>query len=145
MKILVAVEGTSSSEETIKQLTQYFQPPVGQFRLLHVITSIEFAASPRVISSYTRVAQEEEKSAKALLDPYVERLRKAGYTAEAEVQSGEPSEAILAAAVNWHADLIVLGSHTSSSVSRLLLGSVAYAVVRRAACSVMVLRLGSPS
>ena len=41
------------------------------------------------------------------------------------------------------ADLIVLGTHGRTGVKRLLLGSVAEAIVRRAPCPVLVMKQGS--
>jgi nucleotide-binding universal stress UspA family protein len=53
---------------------------------------------------------------------------------------GTPSERILALAAGVDADLIVLGTHSRHGLARLLLGSVAEAVVRRASCGVLVIR-----
>jgi universal stress protein A len=51
---------------------------------------------------------------------------------------GSVSTGILRAAVEYDADLIVMGSHGRSGPSRLLLGSVAEAVMRKASCPVLV-------
>jgi nucleotide-binding universal stress UspA family protein len=51
-----------------------------------------------------------------------------------------PKEIILQEAAGWPADLIVLGSHGSSGLSRFLLGSTSEAVATHAACSVEVIR-----
>jgi universal stress protein A len=56
------------------------------------------------------------------------------------VQNGEARDAILETAADLHPDLIVIGSHGRRGLSRLVLGSVAEAVVRRAACPVLVVR-----
>jgi nucleotide-binding universal stress UspA family protein len=56
------------------------------------------------------------------------------------VASGLPSERILALATAVDADLIVLGTHGRHGIGRMLLGSVAEAVVRRAPCGVFVIR-----
>ena len=53
---------------------------------------------------------------------------------------GDPGEAIVAAADSENADLIVVGSHGRSGVSRFLIGSVSDHVVRHAHCPVMVVR-----
>jgi nucleotide-binding universal stress UspA family protein len=56
---------------------------------------------------------------------------------------GRAEDAILAASANLQSDLIVVGTHGRSGLSRLALGSVAEAVVRGAVCSVLVVRLNS--
>jgi len=48
-----------------------------------------------------------------------------------------PSEVILDASVEWGADLIVMGTHGRRGFRRMLLGSVAEEVVRRASAPVV--------
>lgn len=59
------------------------------------------------------------------------------------IEAGEPSDAILAAAREGGADLIVMGTHGRTGLSRLLIGSVAEAVLRRSTCPVLTLRVPS--
>lgn len=54
---------------------------------------------------------------------------------------GEPTEAILRTAEQEHADLIVMGTHGRTGLSRFLMGSVAEAVVRQANCPVLTFKL----
>lgn len=54
---------------------------------------------------------------------------------------GPAHDAIVAAASQHDADLVVIGTHGRTGLSRLALGSVAEGVVRRTACSVLVVRL----
>jgi len=91
----------------------------------------------------------------ALTDSMIEKLR-AGAIAQLEkltrerapfakfgrvsVEPGDPRDAILKAATAVHADLIVIASHGRRGVSRLVLGSVAEDVTRRASCPVLVVR-----
>lgn len=70
----------------------------------------------------------------------VQRARAAGADATFLVWEGDPGEAIVAAADSENADLIVVGSHGRSGVSRFLIGSVSDFVVRHAHCPVMVVR-----
>jgi nucleotide-binding universal stress UspA family protein len=53
---------------------------------------------------------------------------------------GKPATEIAKAAKDWLAELIVVGSHGRGGVQRLLLGSVAEAVMRHAGCPVLVVR-----
>ena len=54
-------------------------------------------------------------------------------------RSEAPAESILAEARSWEPDLIVMGSHTDSSVRLHHLGGVSERVVRYASCPVMIL------
>ena len=56
------------------------------------------------------------------------------------VREGTPADEILAAAREWEPDLIVIGTHGRSGVSRVVLGSTAESVVRHARCPVVVVR-----
>jgi nucleotide-binding universal stress UspA family protein len=44
-------------------------------------------------------------------------------------------------AAEWHADLIVLGSHGRHGLDRFLIGSVSEYVARHAPCSVEIVRM----
>jgi nucleotide-binding universal stress UspA family protein len=56
------------------------------------------------------------------------------------VTTGAPSDCIVSLASAVDADLIVLGTHGRHGLERMLLGSVAEEVVRRAPCGVFVIR-----
>ena len=51
---------------------------------------------------------------------------------------GDPREDIVRMAESWGADLVVIGTHARTGLSRLLLGSVAEHVVRHSTVPVMV-------
>jgi nucleotide-binding universal stress UspA family protein len=57
------------------------------------------------------------------------------------VQYGEPSACILGYAAELDADMILLGSHGITAISRLLVGSTAEAVLRNSHFPVVVLKL----
>lgn len=59
-----------------------------------------------------------------------------------EVKGGEPAAEINRYAHEWHADMIVLGTHGRSGISHLLMGSVAERVLREANVPVMCIRKG---
>jgi nucleotide-binding universal stress UspA family protein len=64
---------------------------------------------------------------------------------EYKLLDGEPAEQILKAATSVNADLIVLGTHGSTGLARLLMGSVAEDVLRKATCPVLTIRARVPS
>jgi nucleotide-binding universal stress UspA family protein len=53
---------------------------------------------------------------------------------------GDPATAIVETAENEHADLIVMGTHGRTGLTRLLMGSVAESVVRKAGCPVLTIK-----
>ena len=56
---------------------------------------------------------------------------------EHRMLSGDPANAIVRLADEEHVDMIVMGTHGRTGLARLLMGSVAEAVVRRANCPVL--------
>jgi nucleotide-binding universal stress UspA family protein len=55
------------------------------------------------------------------------------------LEQGDPAGAIVRAAKEYGCDLIVMGTHGRTGLGRLLLGSVAEQVVRKAPCPVLTL------
>jgi len=68
------------------------------------------------------------------------RARKAGVRATAAVLEGSPHEQVPRAARRARADLLVIGTHGRTGVSKLLLGSVAERLVRVSLCPVLTIR-----
>lgn len=63
-----------------------------------------------------------------------------GLAVEYRLEYGEPGTVILAVAQEINADLIVMATHGRTGLRRLLMGSVAEHIVRRAPCPVLTLR-----
>jgi nucleotide-binding universal stress UspA family protein len=63
---------------------------------------------------------------------------------ETEVREGDPAEQILQAATDHECALIVMGTHGRTGLSRLLMGSVAEQVVRKAGCPVLTVKTPVP-
>ena len=71
---------------------------------------------------------------------YSDMLSENGARARFTVEHGEPAAAILRYAKECHADMIILGSHGTTAIARLLVGSTAEAVLRYATCPVVILK-----
>lgn len=98
------------------------------------------ASKPERIDEYARRGGREQLE--ALAAPLRERgidVRTLALVAE----SGDIAGEILRAATEVAADAIVLGTHGRAGLSRLLLGSVAEKVIRRADVPVITIRLAS--
>ena len=88
-------------------------------------------------ATMTRLLEE----AATLLEQTRRTLTEAGgFQVTAVSLEGAPSHEIIRYAEREQADLIVLGTHGRSGLKRLLLGSVAEHVVRKAPCAVLTVR-----
>lgn len=82
------------------------------------------------------------KEARLQAQRAVDRLRTnfPGWEITPEAVSGSPAWELVLKADQWQPDLIVVGSHGRSAISRLVLGSVSQRVLTEARCSVRVAR-----
>lgn len=63
-----------------------------------------------------------------------------GVQADHRLLEGDPAEQILKLAASIKADVIVMATHGTSGLTRLLVGSVAESVMRQAECPVLTVR-----
>jgi len=77
---------------------------------------------------------------RAIADASAVRLRGHGLNATALLYEGQPAAAIIGAAAERKADLVVVGTHGRTGLRRVMLGSVARNVMQHAPCSVLVVR-----
>jgi len=133
MKVLIAVDSSPSSERVIEEAAARPWPAGTIFSVLHVVDVQRFAKLPMLV-------EDAKLKGKQALTAGVDKLSRSGHTARSEVTMGFPRRVISECAKEWHADLIMVGSHGRSAVGRFLLGSVAQAVLRTAPCSVEIVR-----
>ncbi len=80
----------------------------------------------------------------------LETMLQAGRPADPAVRyehrllAGDPAEAIVNLAETERAELIVLATHGRTGLLRLLMGSIAEAVLRKAKCAVLLLKSQAP-
>jgi nucleotide-binding universal stress UspA family protein len=143
MKILIAIDGSDYSQGALKSVITRPWPPDTAVKVLHVVEPPSLLMG-REMGGYDpefeMVWKALREQAKELVEKAAEKLREAKFQVSTELVEGDPKSQILDAAKEWHADMIVLGSHGRSGFSRFLLGSVSQEVVRHAHCSVEIIR-----
>lgn len=110
--------------------------------LLHVVHDISMTAGWQVphIRIDELYREMEESARKELEKCCMEELRGLK-NVERIVVRGIPDEEILKVAKNEKIDIIVIGTHGRTGIDRLLFGSTAEKVVRKAPCPVLSVRL----
>jgi nucleotide-binding universal stress UspA family protein len=85
-------------------------------------------------------AQDQRQTRSSLITMLGDAMRRFGAEGEPLVLDGDAVASVIHAVEEQKADLLVVGTHGRTGISRLLLGSVAEKLVRLADCSVLVVR-----
>ncbi len=97
--------------------------------LLHVISAVEAMAADATGMPYYDPAGALDSAARRI-ECFCEIARFQGLACDGLVREGNVAQQVLAAARQFHADRVVLGTRSRGKVSKLLLGSVAEQVLR---------------
>jgi nucleotide-binding universal stress UspA family protein len=89
---------------------------------------------------YDRMLADIHADAKRQVGRLLAQARKRGVRAKGLLLEGIPADRIVRAARSTRADVIVVGTHGRTGLSRLFLGSVASRVVTLAPCPVLTVR-----
>ena len=143
MKILLAVDGSEHSANTVESLGSLPWPSGSLVRVLSVVDQVVTATPEVAIFSAELIEAERDqllRTADELTTRFAHWLCSTGLVAETQVRRGDPKSLIIEEAEEWGADLIVVGSHGHTGFKQWLLGSVAQSIVSKAPCSVYVVR-----
>ncbi len=90
--------------------------------------------------TYEQVERADREAVEKQMKRLVENAKKRGVRVRAVVSEGVAHEQIVRAARRQKADMIVMGTHGRTGMSKLFLGSVAGRVVSMAPCPVLTVR-----
>ena len=140
-KVLVPLDGSTLAEQA---LTKALDLAEGSEPVFLLLRAAEASTWPGVnpTEAQIRVVHEAEQ----YLDAVQARLAAKGFRkVETSVWYGPPASAIVEAARVANADLVVMTTHGRSGLGRLILGSVAEAVLRGTSTPILLLRAaGAP-
>ena len=140
--ILIPIDGSPTSDHALQEALRFAQQQNAQLELIYVVENI-YLLSDELYINYAELLETMRSSGEKILAQAQSVAQKAGITAEVKLleAGGERiASVIVAEAVRWSADLIVIGTHGRSGFSRLLMGSVAEGVVRTAQTPVLLIR-----
>ncbi len=147
MRLLVPVDFSPCSARAVDQAIALAEQLGGSIELLHAWNppyefggfignlTVSDEGEPRSVVELLR--RESERQLEAL----AARTQPRFAALKATLVDGEPRESIAAHAEPARCDLVVMGTHGRTGLSRLLLGSVAEWVIRHAQVPVMTVRM----
>lgn len=142
-RILVPIDGSETSERALQEAIK-LADSAAQLRVVYVLEEIyPLDATGFELIDYADLQNAMRDSGERALAKAAEKVKRLGVTVETALlqASGERVASVIEIeASRWHADLIVIGTHGRSGLSRLLLGSVAEGVVRLASVPVLLVR-----
>ncbi|SFJ65727.1 universal stress protein [Planctomicrobium piriforme] len=133
--VVVPVDFSKESENALRVAVE-LTGDVRKLRLLHVMTPLDAISPAAVWGEFSETARQS-----AVRDFAKEFLSAQGVgDAVFDLRYGNHGLEITDYAKEQKADLIIVSSHGYHGLKRLLLGSVAEAILRHAHCAVLVLR-----
>jgi nucleotide-binding universal stress UspA family protein len=142
-RILVPVDGSTTSLKALNTALALAKEAGGQLRLLHLREELAYLSYDPFGTYYAELLTAAREAGVKILADGVAAAQLAGVAADSvlDEQLGEGlGEAAATAARQWDADLIVVGTHGRRGARRLFLGSGAEQVVRQAPVPVLVIR-----
>ena len=139
-KILVAVDESAFAARAADVGFDLARSLGAEVAIIHVVDPSVVAYAPEGGIPASELIALAQQAGKRLLAAHGQRTALQPVPLEF-IHVGKPATEIVKAAKDWPADLIVVGSHGRGGVERLLLGSVAEAVMRHASCPVLVVRV----
>ena len=142
-RMLVATDFSDSSKEALDYAVSLAKSLAADIYLLQVFEPPFYAPrgipldAPQEVHQWIRGLQEGEFRK---LNELAEDVRRHGVRVHPIQAEGAPFEEILKAAEGVHSDLIVLGTHGRTGLTRMLIGSVAQRVSQKARCPVLTVR-----
>lgn len=139
-KILVAIDYNPTAENIAERGYELAKSMNAEIILLHVVADYTYYSSLDyspimgfdTFSNLGVLQTDTVTQLQSAADEYLEKCKKhlGDSTIKTLVKDGDSGDAIIEAANNLNADVIVLGSHSRTGLDKILMGSVAEKVLR---------------
>ena len=141
-RVIVPLDGSAFAETVLPYATTLARRMGLKMTLLRVLPDDApiFGDSMSLVDMLAAVEEKATGDANSYLARVARRVREPGLTVDEVLLHGKASSSITEYAKRSGNGMIALTTHGRSGVSRLLLGSVAEAVVRESGCPVFVVR-----
>ena len=139
-KILHATDYSKASAPALDEAIALAKQNGAELLILHIIDPVPPYVAGEDIGGadlYMKLEESTKQEAEASMKKLMEKLRKLKVNAKSLLLRGTAHEQIVKTAKNRRANLIVIGTHGRTGLSKLLMGSVANKVVSTAHCPVL--------
>lgn len=138
MVVLVAYDGSRPAQRALQHAAERYGDE--EIVLLRVVEAADGSLEAGIDLLQEKLREIREETATEVSEEVMDLIDDDAYEFRMEMVAGTPSREIVAYAEEQDIDTIVIGNHGRQGPSRILLGSVAERVVRRAPSTVTVVR-----
>lgn len=138
-RIIVPVDLERHTDKLVEYATYLSNRLSAQTTFLHVNESAATGDMLLGSSSFNDLDAQRKEKADQLMANLVEDNSEKCPACTGEVVKGDTVDEIVAYAKNQKADLIVIGTHGTRGLEKILLGSVAERVLKRAHCPTLII------
>lgn len=135
-KILIAVENSAYSFNAAKVGIELSHALGAQVAFIYVINDALVMRDPEGGITPAEITMSLRKKAAETLDQVIKMYGEHDVVHFTPI--GIPHEEVLVTAIEWEADMIVMGSHGRTGLSHLLMGSVSEQVLKRSQIPVLI-------
>ena len=139
-KILVPVDFSAHSAKAVQTAIEFAKAFSAEVHLLHAYSLPVGVVGPYDYQIPANILGEMRDSAARRIDEEVKKVSDQGVTATGMITEGVPAQAIVDAAEQISADLIVMGTRGLTGLKHVVLGSVAERTIRHASCAVLTVQ-----
>lgn len=138
-RILIAVDNSTCAEKAAKsgyEMAALYDAEVALLNIVEPappIANPDFGFTPAIIDIYDNSIENSHILLKEFEDKFSNGIKTMYLSALDTATNG-----ILQQSEEWHADLIVIGTHGRTGLNHFLMGSVAEHVARKSACPVLI-------
>jgi len=141
-RIMHPTDFSSASNRALQIAVEFAKRDKAELLLVHVLI-------PHVIyppdtdgdpALYIELERTARRQAESSLEALVNKIKRAKVKVTGLLLKGTAHDQIVRAAKNRRADMIVIGTHGRTGISKLLMGSVAGRVIAHASCPVLTVR-----
>ena len=136
--ILCPIDFSDASTNAFRYACEFAKAMGSKIIFLNVVEPRPMVADMTL--NYIPLEEDLAKAATEDLKPLVQEAESKGIAVQADVMIGTPADLILSQAAEFDASIIIMGSHGKTGLSRLLMGSVAEAIVRKAKIPVLIVK-----
>lgn len=142
-KILVPIDGSPTSRQGLIEAIKLAKDQRATLRLVHVLDELILGPGAEAVMYLGNTVDILRETGKKVVAEAEKVALESGLKVESailEIMGGRAADSIVSEAIEWKADLIVLGTHGRRGAKRLVMGSDAEEIVRAAPIPVLLVR-----